>query len=189
VNPAATQPIELRLAPGRSTLAHRLLLLLIAIAALAVFFLVRSVFMRGSEPVAWIGFLLGVVLSWRLWLTARGLQRIPIPHEITFRGDGRIIVRPDPQSAPIECIPGALVLAGNVLAFTFCPSIRPGTGRAAGPLGQGSAQGQSLGPSHPPPRSFKNIHWMSGVDAIGDENWRRLRVWLVWNRRARKIRR
>ena len=189
MNPAATQPIELRLAPGRSTLAHRLLLLLIGFAALAVALLTRSAFRHGSEPAKWIGFLLAAFVLWRLWLTARGLQRLPVPHEITFRCDGRIIVTPAPQSAPIECVPGALVLAGNILAFTFCPSVTLSAGRAPGPLAQGRAQDESPGRSGPLPRSLKNIHWMSGVDALGDENWRRLRVWLVWNQRARKIRR
>ena len=188
MNPAATQPIELRLAPGRSVFAHRLLLLLIGLAALAVVLLMRSVSMRGSEPVEWIGFATGAVLLWGLWLTVRRLQRMPVPHEITFRCDGRIIVMSTPQSGPIECVPGALVLVGNVLAFTFCPSVTLGTGRAPGPLGQGRAQDGSAGRSGPLPRSLKNIHWMSGVDALGDENWRRLRVWLVWNQRARKIR-
>jgi len=189
VNPAANQPIEVRLAPGRSNLAHRLLLLLMGLAALAVVLLMRSAFMGGSEPAQWIGFSLGAFLLWRLWLTALGLRRMPVPHEITFRCDGRIIVMSAPQSGPIECVPGALVLVGNVLAFTFCPSVTLGTGRAPGPLGQGRAQDGSAGRSGPLPRSLKNIHWMSGVDALGDENWRRLRVWLVWNQRAKKIRR
>ena len=193
MNPAATQPIELRLAPGRSVFAHRLLLLLIGLAALAVVLLMRSVSMRGSEPVEWIGFATGAVLLWGLWLTVRRLQRMPVPHEITFRCDGRIIVTPAPQSAPIECVPGALVLAGDFLAFTFCPSVGPDTGavavRATGLLGRRRDQDESPGPSGPLPKSFKTIHWMSGVDAVGDENWRRLRVWLVWNQRARKIRR
>ena len=189
MNPAVTQPFELRLAPGRSALAHRLLLLLLGLAAIAVVLVVRSVCMRGSEPLEWFGFSLGAVLLWRLWLTARDLQRMPVPHEITFRSDGRIIVTSAPQSAPIECVPGALVLAGHVLAFTLCPSVTSGAGLAAGPLGRARAQDESPGPSGSLPKSFNNIHWMSGVDAVGDENWRRLRVWLVWNQRARKIRR
>jgi hypothetical protein len=94
---------------------------------------------------------------WQIWCA---LESMPVPRMIQFLANGRVLVTPAAATTSIECIPGALVKAGGLLAFTFCPC--------------------------KPKKTIGDIQWLSGVDAIGDERWRQLCVWLVWNRRAKK---
>ena len=160
MNPAETSGIELYVVPERSQVAHRLLALGIGVSAFSSLLLGRSWWARFSEPLSWfalpvIAILLGVL--WRIWRTLEGM---PLPRRIEFLANGRVLVTPAAASISIECIPGALVMAGRLLAFTFCPC--------------------------KPTKTIVNIQWLSGVDAIGDEKWRQLCVWLVWHRRAKK---
>jgi hypothetical protein len=160
VNPAETFGIELCVVPERSQFAHRLLSVAIGISALSSLLLGRSWWARFSEPLSWlalpmIAILLGVL--WRMWRTLGGM---PVPRRIEFLASGRVLVTPAAASISIECIPGALVMVGHLLAFTFCPC--------------------------KPTKTIVDIQWLSGADAIGDEKWRQLCVWLVWHRRAKK---
>ena len=160
MNPAETSGIELSVFPERSQLAHRLLVIAIGFAALSSILLGRSWWLRFCEPLSWlalpvVAIFLGVL--WRIW---RALEGRPLPRMIQFLASGRVLVTPAVASTSIECLPGALVRAGGLLAFTFCPC-------------------QTT-------KTIADIHWLSGVDAIGDEKWRQLCVWLVWHQRAKK---
>jgi hypothetical protein len=160
VNPAEISGIELCVVPERSQFAHRLLAVAIGISALSSLLLGRSWWLRFSEPFSWLALpMVAIVLGvlWRIW---RALEGIPVPRRIEFLANGRVLVTPAAASTSIECIPGALVKAGGLLAFTFCPC-------------------KSI-------KIIADIQWLSGVDAIGDEKWRQLCVWLVWHRRAKK---
>lgn len=160
MNPADTSGIELCLLPERSRLVHQLLFVSICLSALASFLLGQSWWARFSEPWCWFALpfvvICVVVLGWIL----RVLKCSPIPSSIQFLANGRVLVTRSIHSTPIECVPGALVIVGRVLAFTFCPCNAVG--------------------------AIPDIQWLSGRDAIGDEKWRQLCVWLVWQRRARK---
>jgi hypothetical protein len=160
VNPAESSGIEVCVLPERSKTAHWLLTVAIGVSALSGVLLGRSWWLRFSEPFSWlappiVALVLGVL--WRIWLVLEGM---PVPRMIQFLANGRVLITPATAMTPIECIPGALVKAGGLLAFTFCPCKSR--------------------------KTIADIQWLSGVDAIGDEKWRQLCVWLVWHRRAKK---
>jgi hypothetical protein len=132
----------------------------IGVAALSSTLLGRSWWERFSEPWSWLALPMVTIVLFVLWQIWRAFRRSAVPREIHFLANGRVLVTPGASSTPIECIPGAMIMAGRLLAFTFCPC--------------------------KPAEAIADIQWLSGVDAIGDEKWRRLCVWLVWHRRARK---
>ena len=160
MNPAENSAIELCVLPERSQFAHRLSAIAIGVSALSSILLGRSWWLRFSEPLSWLALPLVAIVLGVLWQIWRALESMPVPCMIQFLANGRVLVMPATSSTSIECIPGALVKAGSLLAFTFCPMETT--------------------------ESIADIHWLSGVDAIGDEKWRQLCVWLVWHRRAKK---
>ena len=160
MNPADACAIELCVLPERSQFAHRLLFVAIGVSAIASLLLGRSWWERFSAPWSWLALPMVAITLCVLWLIWHDLRCSPVPRMIRFLANGRVLVTPTAESTPIECIPGALVMAGRLLAFTFCPCKSAET--------------------------IPDIQWLSGVDAIGDEKWRQLCVWLVWHRRARK---
>ena len=160
MNPADTSGIELCLFPERSRFAHYSLFVAICSSAFASFLLGQSWWASSSEPWCWLAIpfvVIGFMVLWRIW---RVLECSPIPRSIQFLANGRVLITRSIHSTPIECVPGALVILGRVVAFTFCPC--------------------------KPLEKIPDIQWLSGMDAIGDEKWRQLCVWLVWQRRARK---
>jgi len=160
VNPADLCGVELCVVPERSRFARRLLLVAIGVCALASVLLGRSWWASFSEPWSWLALPMIAIILGVLWRTWHDLKCRPVPRMIRFLANGRVLVTPASASAPIECLPGALVMAGRLLAFTFCPCKSAET--------------------------IPDIQWLSGMDAVGDEKWRHLCVWLVWHRRARK---
>ena len=169
----ASARILLQIVPASSRLLkglHGMGLLAVAVALLVTAHFFN---LRWYKSAPWPGVACLLVAGLIFGLGRRHILHVaPPPYALAFvHGPGVwVLASADAQWAPFH--PGAVWMGERLLAFSLVPTPQP----------QGSLDTVNKGSLV---TTAKVVHWLSGVDAIGDENWRRLRSWVRWQERSR----